>query len=62
MYTIWCDIYLTSIGLTPVGSSTHLLTNNTKDTENGTYITMKKFKTDLGSAGRAPSLRGYHSG
>jgi hypothetical protein len=60
------DIYLTGIGLTPCGSSTHLHTNHTQDTENGTYITIKtlgtsitikKFKTNLGSAGRAPSLR-----
>jgi hypothetical protein len=37
--------------------STHLHTNNTQNTEKGTYITIKKFKTNLGSAGRAPSLR-----
>jgi hypothetical protein len=36
--------------------STHLHTNSTQNTENGTYITMKKFKTNLGSAGRALSL------
>jgi hypothetical protein len=60
------DIYLTAIGLTPGGSSTHLHTNGTQNTENrtyitikklGTYITIKKFKTNLGSVGRAPSLR-----
>jgi hypothetical protein len=45
--------------------STHLHTNNTQNTENGTYITIKKIrniynsqkiKTNLGSAGRALSL------
>jgi hypothetical protein len=60
------DIYLTTVGLTPGGSSAHLHTNNTQDKENVTYITIKKlgtsitikkFKTNLGSAGRAPSLR-----
>jgi hypothetical protein len=60
------DVYLTAIWLTPGESSTHLHTNNTQDTENGTYITIKKlrtsitikkFKTNLGSTGRAPSLR-----
>jgi hypothetical protein len=35
--------------------STHLRTNSTQNTENGTYITIKRNK--LGSAGRAPSLR-----
>jgi hypothetical protein len=44
--------------------STHLHTNNTQDTENGTYITITKLKipnnkklTNLGSTGCAPSLR-----
>jgi hypothetical protein len=43
--------------------STHLRTNNTQNTVNGTYITVKKLYTtikkitNLGSAGRAPSLR-----
>jgi hypothetical protein len=37
--------------------STHLHTNSTQNTENGTYIKIKKFKNYLGSAGRAPSLR-----
>jgi hypothetical protein len=37
-------------------NSTHLQTNNTQTTENGTYITIKKL-TNLGSAGRVPSLR-----
>jgi hypothetical protein len=54
-------IYLTAIVLTPGGSSTHLHTNNSQDTENRTYITIKKLrtsitikkvKTNLGSAGR----------
>jgi hypothetical protein len=35
--------------------STHLHTNSTQNTENGTYITIKKL-TNLGSAGRAPSV------
>jgi hypothetical protein len=60
------DVYLTAIGSTPGDSSTHLHTNNKQNTESGTYITMKKlgtsitikeFKTNLGSADRAPSLR-----
>jgi hypothetical protein len=47
--------------LTLGGSSTHSHTNNTNDTENGTYITVKKlgtsitikkFKTNLESMGR----------
>jgi hypothetical protein len=46
--------------------STHLHTNSTQKTETGTYITtnnlgssitINKFKTNLGSAGRDPSLR-----
>jgi hypothetical protein len=43
-------IYLTAIGLTPSGSSTHLHTNNTQNntvrqnTQNGTYITIKILK------------------
>jgi hypothetical protein len=51
-------IYLTEIGLTHGGSKTvHILhTNDTLNTENGTYITIKK-STNLGSAGRDPSLR-----
>jgi hypothetical protein len=39
------DIYLTAIGLTPGGSSTvhvYIHTNNTQNTENGTYITSTK--------------------
>jgi hypothetical protein len=39
------DIYLTEIGFTPGGSSTYLHTNMTQDTENGTYITIKKLGT-----------------
>jgi hypothetical protein len=39
-FLMCCDIYLTATGLTPGGSSTHLLTNSTQDTENGTYITI----------------------
>jgi hypothetical protein len=44
--------------------STHLHTYSTQNKENGTYITVKKLNihnnkklTNLGSAGRAPSLR-----
>jgi hypothetical protein len=44
--------------------STHLHTNDTQNTENATYVTMKKLSihnnkklTNLGSAGRAQSLR-----
>jgi hypothetical protein len=44
--------------------STHLHTNGTQNTENGTYITITKLNihnnkklTNLGSTGRAPSLR-----
>jgi hypothetical protein len=58
------DIYLTAIGLTPGGSSTvHIYIQTTQNTENGTYITIKKLTyvtvkklTDLGSEGRAPRL------
>jgi hypothetical protein len=46
--------------------STHLHTNSTQNTENGTYITIKKLNihnnkklTNLGSGGRAPSLTSY---
>jgi serine phosphatase RsbU (regulator of sigma subunit) len=44
--------------------STHLRTNNTQNTENGTYITIAKLNihnnkklTKLGNAGHAPNLR-----
>jgi hypothetical protein len=44
--------------------STQLHTNNTQNTENGTHTTTKKLNThnnkkltNMGSAGRAPSLR-----
>jgi hypothetical protein len=43
--------------------SSHLQTNNTQNTENGTFIAIKKLNihnnkiTNLGSGGRAPSLR-----
>jgi hypothetical protein len=36
----------------------YTFTHNTQNTENGTYITIKKL-TNLGSAGRAPSLTSY---
>jgi hypothetical protein len=36
--------------------STHLHTNSTQNTENGTYIKIKKFKTNLGNAGRIQVL------
>jgi hypothetical protein len=35
--------------------NTHLLTNSTQNTQNGTYITIKR--KNLGSVGRAPSFR-----
>jgi hypothetical protein len=47
--------YVTAIGLTPGGSSIHLHTNSTHNTEDGTHITITRKK--LGSAGRDPSLR-----
>jgi hypothetical protein len=34
--------YLTAIGLTPSGSSIHLHTNSTQNTEDGTHITITK--------------------
>jgi hypothetical protein len=34
--------YLTAIGLTPGGSSTHLHTNSTQNTENGAHITITR--------------------
>jgi hypothetical protein len=36
--------YLTAIGLTPGGSSTHLHTNSTQNTEDGTRITNARKK------------------
>jgi hypothetical protein len=44
------NIYLTEIALIPGGTvvqyySTHLHTNSTQNTENGTYITIKKIGT-----------------
>jgi hypothetical protein len=60
-------IYLTAVGLTPSGSSTvHIYTQTAhriQRTEHTyikkleTSITIKIFKTNLGSAGRAPPLR-----
>jgi hypothetical protein len=61
-------IHLTASELTPNGSSTvHIYTqtiHRIQRTEHtikklGTYITIKKFKTNLGSAGHAPSLMSY---
>jgi hypothetical protein len=50
-------IFLTSIGFDTRWQqySTHLHTNSTQNTENGTYITIKG--NNLGSAGCAPSTR-----
>jgi hypothetical protein len=49
-------INLTSIGLTPGGSSTvHIYTQTAQNTEHGTYTTIKEEK--MGSAGRATPLR-----
>jgi hypothetical protein len=52
-YMIWyIYVYLTTIGLTPGGSSTsHIYTQTLERTQNNTE------KEKLGSAGRAPSLR-----
>jgi hypothetical protein len=49
--TYYNYLILTAIGLTPGGSSTvHILhTNSTQNTENGTYITIKRKK--LGKCG-----------
>jgi hypothetical protein len=49
-------IYLTAIGLTPGGSSTvHIYTQTvTQNTENGTYITIKR--KHLGSVGPCPAF------
>jgi hypothetical protein len=41
-YYYYYYYHLTAIGLTPGGSSTHLHTNSTQNTEDGTCITMKK--------------------
>jgi hypothetical protein len=62
-----CYIYLTAIGLTPGGSSTaDIYTNNTRNTENGTYITIKKLNThnnkkinQFGKCGPCPVFASY---
>jgi hypothetical protein len=58
-YYYYYYYYLTAIGLTHGGSSIHLHTNSTQNTEDGTHttITRKKLGSKLGSAGRAPCLR-----
>jgi hypothetical protein len=49
------NLFLTTICLTPGGSSTvHIY--STQSTENGTHVTIKKL-TNLGNEDRAPSLR-----
>jgi hypothetical protein len=58
-------IYITAIGLTPDGSSeVHICTQTSaQNTENGTDVTLKKsLPSNLGSAGRAPSLRVIYPG
>jgi hypothetical protein len=40
-------LYFTAIGFTPGGSSTRLHTDDTQDTENGTYITIIKLGTSI---------------
>jgi hypothetical protein len=40
--------YLTAIGLTPGGSSIHLHTNSTQNTEHGTHITITRKITIIG--------------
>jgi hypothetical protein len=57
-------MYLTAIGLTPGGSGTIHIYIQYTEYRDGTYITLKKLNihnnkkklTNLGSAGRAPSL------
>jgi hypothetical protein len=64
-YDIWYDIYNCNwVDTRWQQYSTHLHTNNTQNTGNGTYIITTKLNiqnnkklTNLGSAGRAPSLR-----
>jgi hypothetical protein len=47
--------------LTPGGSSIHLHTNSTQNTENGTHITItrKKLGSKLGSTGYGPVFASY---
>jgi hypothetical protein len=69
---IYIYLFLTAIGLTPGGSSTvhiytqtvhriqqystHLHTNSTQNTENGTYVTIKKI---IGKCGLCPVFASY---
>jgi hypothetical protein len=43
-YYYYYYYYLTAIGLTPGGSSIHLHTNSTQNTEDGTHITITRGK------------------
>jgi hypothetical protein len=45
-YYYYCYYYLTAIGLTPSGSSIHLHTNSTQNTEDGTHITITREKNN----------------
>jgi hypothetical protein len=58
-YYYYYYYYLLAILLTPGGSSTHLHTSSTQNTEDGTHITFtkKKIGSKLGSADLVPSLR-----
>jgi hypothetical protein len=46
-YYYYYYYYLTAIGLTPGGSSIHLHTNSTQNTEDGTHITMTREKITI---------------
>jgi hypothetical protein len=51
LYYYYYYYYLTAIGLTPGGSSIHLHTNSTQNTEDGTHITItmgKNYKEKTG--------------
>jgi hypothetical protein len=57
-YYLFIYLFLTATGLTPDGSSTvhiHVLTKSTQNTENGTYITIKK----IGKCGPCPVFVSY---
>jgi hypothetical protein len=52
------DTYLTAIGLTPGGSSTvHIYTQTIHRIQRTEHTYQKILPSNLGSAGRAPSLR-----
>jgi hypothetical protein len=70
----YCYYYLIAIGLTPGGSSLHLLTNSTQNSEDGTHITItmsekhqkrknnnykEKIWKQIGKCGPCPVLASY---